>query len=97
MKPGRPVTEDQKKEITKAKAMPISYDEDCPELTPEQLDEMRKIAKAQREARKKQTVSLRLDGESILIAKKLGTSYTSLMSRILYKALRDSEYIKDCL
>ena len=97
MKPNQPLTLTQIEEIEKASKLPITYDEDCPKLTVEQLDLMRKIAAKQREERIKQTVSLRLDGESISLAKSFGKGYTGVMSRILYKALRDPEYIKDCL
>ena len=97
MKPNQPLTPAQIEEIEKASKNSIMYDEDSPQLTAEQLDLMRKIAAKQREERKKQTVSLRMDGESISIAKSFGKGYTGLMSRILYKALRDPEYIKDCL
>lgn len=97
MKPGQPLTQAQIAEIEMAKSMPITYDEDCPELTDEQLEQMRKIAVQQRAERKKKTISLRLDSESINLAQSFGKGYTGLMSRILYKALRDPEYIKDCL
>lgn len=97
LKPNQKLTKKQKEEIDKASKMPVVFDEDSPELTSEELDEMRRIAVAQREARKREPISLRIDQESIRIAKSFGDGYTSLMSRILYKALRDPEYIKDCL
>lgn len=97
IKKGESLTSEQKRRIDRASSMPITYDEDSPRLTPEQIDEMRRIAILQRESRKKQTISLRLDWESINLAQSFGKGYTGLLSRILYKALRDPEYIKDCL
>ncbi|MCD7741533.1 MAG: hypothetical protein LUI06_04955 [Ruminococcus sp.] len=32
-----PLTDEQKEELKRADRMPITFDEDCPELTPEQL------------------------------------------------------------
>ena len=37
MTPGEPLTEEQKDEIKEAKRHPITFDEDCPELSPEML------------------------------------------------------------
>lgn len=73
------------------------YDEDNPPLTDEQLEHMRQIAGFQRAMRKKEVVALRLDKESLNIARSFGQGYTGILGRILYKALRDPEYIKDCL
>lgn len=70
---------------------------DQPELSDEQLRRMHDIAQLQREMRKKEVVAIRLDQESIGIAKALGKGYTGIMGRILYKALRDPQYIRDCL
>lgn len=97
MKSGEPLSPEQIKEIEIAKSKPITYDEDCPKLSEDQLNMMREIANRQRAERRKQTVSLRLDLESITLAQSFGKGYTGIMSRILYKALRDPEYIKDCL
>ena len=94
---GQPLTPEQIVRLDNAANAPISFDEDAPILSQEQLKEMRAIAAVQRKARKKGVVSLRLDSETINIAKAIEPSYTSLMGRVLYKALRDPEYIKDCL
>lgn len=53
LKPNQKLTKKQKEEIDKASKMPVVFDEDSPELTSEELDEMRRIAVAQREARKR--------------------------------------------
>lgn len=38
--PGTPLTPEQLKRIQSASKRPIVFDEDCPELTPEMLEEM---------------------------------------------------------
>lgn len=40
---GQTPTEEQKKNIREAAARPIVYDEDCPELTEEQLKKFRRV------------------------------------------------------
>ncbi len=36
-------TEEEKKELEKARKMPISFDEDCPETTPERAIRFRRV------------------------------------------------------
>jgi len=76
---------------------PISYDEDCPELSDEELAQFRRISDIRNEERRKQTVSLRLSPQAMKKAKSLGKGYTSVLSRILEAALNDNEVIKKFL
>lgn len=73
---------------------PISPDEDCPELTMEQLAQFRRISAANREERCKQTVTLRLSPQALKRAKSLGKGYTSILSRILENALENPEIVR---
>lgn len=93
----KPLTEEQKKMLEKAETMPVVYDEDCPELTAEELSEFRRISDARREDRRKQTVTIRLSPQALAKAKSLGKGYTSVLSRMLESALNDSELIRKCL
>ena len=92
-----PLTEEQKHMLEMLKTRPAEPDEDCPELTEEKLAEMKKIAEARREERKKQTVTLRLSPQALKTAKSLGKGYTSVLSRILENALTNEELIKQYL
>ena len=83
--------------LKKAESMPIIYDEDSPELTQEDLAEFKRIADINREARRKQCITVRLSPQSLSKAKALGKGYTSVLSRILEYALNDNELIKKCL
>ena len=92
-----PLTAEQKKMLEALKERPVQPDEDCPELTEEQLDQMVKVSEMRREERRKQTVTLRLSPQAIRTAKSLGKGYTSVLSRILESALTDAELIKHYL
>ncbi|MDY6321862.1 MAG: hypothetical protein SPL30_02995 [Succinivibrio sp.] len=48
VKIGQKPTEKQRKRLRKAAALPITYDDDSPELTKEQYEEFARIAAAQR-------------------------------------------------
>ena len=80
-----------------AEKLPIVYDEDCPELTPEQLSQMRRLYDDFIPERRKKTVSLRLSPATFEKAKALGKGYTSVLSRLLDLALNDPEMVKKCL
>lgn len=91
------LTESQIKELEEAEKAPIVPDEDCPELTDEQLLQFRRISDERQEERRKQSVTLRLSPQAVRTAKSLGKGYTSVLSRILESALADSETIKHFL
>ena len=76
---------------------PVEPDEDCPELTAEQLNQLALLAEARREDRRKQVVTLRLSPQALRTAKYLGKGYTSVLSRILENVLTDAEAIKHFL
>lgn len=89
------LTEEQIAMLKEVETSPAVPDEDCPELTDEQ---MAKFAEAARERRKKlqnkQTVAIRLSPQALTKAKSLGKGYTAVLSRILEAALEDNENIK---
>lgn len=91
------LTESQMKELEEAEKAPFVADDDCPELTDEQLCRFRRISDERQEERRKQTVTLRLSPQAVRTAKSLGKGYTSVLSRILESALADSETIKQYL
>lgn len=92
-----PLTEAQKQMLEALKDRPIEFDEDCPELTDEQLRQFKRISEERQEERRKQSVTLRLSPQAVRTAKSLGKGYTSVLSRILESALADSETIKHYL
>ncbi len=97
LEPNQQPTQEQLEEIKRASSLPFIYDEDSPELTSEQLKEFAIVAKLQREERKKQVLSLRVSPNTLKIAKTLGKGYTSVLSRILDEAIKDTELVRKCL
>lgn len=90
----KPLTEEQKQMLENLKTRPVQPDEDCPELTVEQLSQLMRASEMRRDERRKQTVTLRLSPQALRTAKSLGKGYTSVLSRILESALTDTELIK---
>lgn len=90
-------TKAQSEMIKKARSMPITFDEDSPELTPEQLSRFHRISESNNEDRRKGTVTLRLTPKALRKAKSLGKGYTSVLSRILEDALDDIKIIESHL
>jgi uncharacterized protein (DUF4415 family) len=89
-KPGKKQIE----RIRKAAQQPITFDEDCPELTGEQL---RQLAEAARERKLKQTVGLRLSQQTIEQYKAFGKGYTKVMACVLEYAIKNPAVIKKAL
>lgn len=98
LNPNDKLTEEQIKMLRELESSPAVPDEDCPELTNEQ---MAKFAEAARERRQrlqnKQTVAIRLSPQALDKAKSLGKGYTAVLSRILEAALADNEIIRHYL
>lgn len=92
-KKGTSLTAEQIARIEAAKALPTNPDSDCPEYTYEELKAMYQNLRSV-EKRQKQTVSLRLDAESIELAKSFGNKYTTILGLIIYRALRDPAFMK---
>lgn len=93
----KPLTAEQKQMLETLKTRPVQPDEDCPELTSEQLSQLVRVSEMRRDERRKQTVTLRLSPQALKTAKSLGKGYTSVLSRILESALTDTELIKHYL
>lgn len=74
------LTEEQIKEIKEAAKTPIVFDEDCPELTDEELLKFRRISDIRKEERRKQTVTLRISQKSLRKAKSLEKGYTAVLA-----------------
>ncbi len=93
----KPLSEKQVEMLNALKDRPVEFDEDCPELTEEELKQFKRISEANREERRKQTVTLRLSPQALKKAKSLGKGYTSILSRMLENDLSDNEIIKNYL
>ena len=90
-------TKEQIEMLHYAASIPLKYDEDCPELSDEELQDFKRISKEKQMERRKQTVTLRLSPQALNKAKSLGKGYTSVLSRILENVLTDNEQIKHYL
>ena len=90
----KPLTAEQVKMLKEMETREIQNDEDCPELTAEQLQQMARVSEMRRDERRKQLVTLRLSPQAINTAKSLGKGYTSILSRILESALKDADVLQ---
>ena len=90
----QPLAPSQVEMLHNLESRPISPDENCPELTMDQLAQFRRISAANREERCKQTVTLRLSPQALRRAKSLGKGYTSVLSRILESALENPDIVR---
>jgi uncharacterized protein (DUF4415 family) len=85
------LTDEEMQELDALENRPITYDDDAPELTIEQIRQFKRMD------RTKQTVSIRLSPQTMAKAKAFGKGYTSVLSRLLDAALNDEELVKKCL
>lgn len=94
---GTPLTAEQIKELEALDSRPVVTDEECLELTPEQLKQMALLAKKQRAERRRPVITLRVSPATLEKAKATGKGYTGFMSRLLDLAINNPEMVKRCL
>ncbi len=94
---GQQPTEEQVKEIEAAMAIPVTPDEDAPELTLEQYAEMAAIARERKGRQVKPVVALRISMDTLDKAKATGKGYTGFLSRLLDNAIKDPELVAKSL
>ena len=94
---GTKPTPEQIREIRAAARRPIVFDEDCPELTDEELAEFAVLAKERDARRKKEILSLRVSSDTVRIGKSFGKGWTGIMARLLDLAIKDPALLKKAL
>ena len=95
--PGQKLTKAQIKRLDALKDRPIVFDEDSPEYTYEELEEMRLAAIKKRAEQRKEVVAIRLSPDTIKKAKSLGKGYTSFLSRLIENAINDKDIVSRSL
>lgn len=90
-------SEEQKRMLEKMARKDICFDEDCPELSEDELLQFKRISDQRKTDRRKQNITLRVSPSTAAKAKALGSGYTGVLSRMLDLCLNDPEIIKKCL
>lgn len=88
------LTQEQLEMLKEAENTSYVYDEENPILTKEELSQFRRVSDIIKEERKganKQNITLRLSPRTISKAKMLGRGYTSILAKIIEKALDNPE------
>ena len=89
--------EEVRAELEALKDKPVTYDEDCPQLTEEQLAQFRLAIERRQEERRRAPVTLRLHPQALRKAKSLGKGYTRVLSDIVETVLNDDVLLKSFL
>lgn len=89
--------EEVRAELEALKEKPVTYDEDCPQLTEEQLTQFRLAIERRQEERRREPVTLRLHPQALKKAKSLGKGYTRVLSDIVETVLNDDVLLKSFL
>lgn len=81
------LTPEEMAELEAAEKMPITFDDDSPEMTNEMLKQFHRMDK----------VTIRISPGNMKKIKSLGEDYTKILSRLLDLALNDTELLKKCI
>lgn len=88
------LTDEQLNMLKKAENTEYVFDKDNPILSKKELAQFRRVSdfiKEERESKQKQNVTLRLSPIAVRKAKSLGKGYTSILAKIVEKALDNPE------
>ncbi|MBR2215507.1 MAG: hypothetical protein IJ849_07090 [Selenomonadaceae bacterium] len=91
---GMKPTPKQIREVEEAYKHPVVYDEDCPELTDKQLDEIAALVRARDSKLARETVNLTVSPVTARLAKEYGEG---VMGRLLDLAVQDEAMLRKCL
>ena len=97
IKQGQKPTKEQIARLEKLKDRPIIFDDDAPEYTMEELEEMRLAAIQNRAEQKKEVVAVRLSARTLQKAKSYDKGYTGFLSRLIENALNDKDLVSRSL
>lgn len=81
------LTPEELAELEVAEQMPITFDDDCPEMTAEMLKQFHRMDR----------VAVRISPANMKKARSLGPDYAETLSRLLDLALNDAELLKKCM
>lgn len=81
------LTPEEIAELEAAEKRPITFDEECPEMTGEMLKQFHRMDK----------VTIRISPGNMKKIKSLGTDYAKILSQLLDLALNDAELLKKCM
>ena len=87
LKENTELDEQEKQMLSRAKNVPIVFDDDSPELTKEMEDELRQARK--NKPYKKEAVTLYVSTDTIEKARSLGSDYISILGSILDKVMKE--------
>ena len=88
------LSKEELRELEDAAARTIVYDDESPEMTPDMLNQFKRM---KQKSRTKQTASIRLSEKAQRFSKSYGKGYTSFLSRLIDAALDDAALVKKCL
>ncbi|MBQ9017383.1 BrnA antitoxin family protein [Candidatus Saccharibacteria bacterium] len=91
--PGQKLTKRQIRRLDALKDRPIVFDEDAPEYTYEELEEMRLAAIKKRAEQRKEVVAIRISPSTLKKAKAMGKGYTGFLSRLIDNAINDKDLV----
>ncbi len=83
---------EQIKMLEEVEKRPITFDEDCPELTDEQLSKAYRASE-----RKKPSVNIEVSPQTMEKVKALGNSSPSILSKLFEMAINNNDMLKQCM
>lgn len=81
------LTQEEMAELEAAAKMPVTFDDDCPEMTSEMLEQFHRMDK----------VTIRISPSNMKKIKSLGADYTKILNQLLELTLNDAELVKKCI
>lgn len=74
-------------ELEAAEKMPVTFDDDCPELTAEMLKQFHRM----------DMITIKISPNNMKKVKSFGPDYPKILSHLLDLALNDAELVKKCM
>ena len=90
----KPLTQEQRNRIVEASRLPLMQDEDAPELTDFQIEEIRAVIDSRQAEDGGQDVTIHLTEMSAQKVRDWGSDYKSILNRVVNMAISEPELLK---
>ena len=93
----KPLSDEQRNRVIVAASKPLAFDEDAPELTESQIEEIKGVIDSRRFDEIGQDITVHLTESSMEKVKTFGSDYKGILNRFMNLAISEPELLKKAM
>lgn len=93
----QPLSSEQRNSVRIAASKPLMFDEDAPELTDDEIEEIKSIIDIRKSDEEGQDVTIHLTEKSMEKVRTFGSDYKGILNRLMDLAMSEPELLKKAM